>query len=593
MRIKNFIAAAALAVLPVFACAATPVVQWVGVGSSGQWQSFGIGAYALAVSLDTSSTPAAYHFTAKGTCNADCADGQDQRSANISLQSGSLWVVWTADQTKVWAGLSVDSIVGDRLFYATPRASILLDSCFDGTPYLTTCAKASAGNTNLINGNFFPAGSPAAPTSDQTTLPDAIFKALQGTTFTAAMTDIRPEDGLFENQRVLSVQGATLSGTTVAKGLGYGTGPTTQVGTSILDAVKGSAQPVAFALSGGKDPISNQTVPASATVPVGAGVIVFFANRQNPKGLGTPAVVGGTLAANGPKYNDIGGVAQSLFSGTSCVIPGTTIPLHMMLREPMSGTMTTEEFTVNLSSLLAQPASQEANINAATEFKLGSWSSTGATLSPYVPYTPTANSSGGMGGKTCLNGKGDRSRAVGTGSETNLVKFVTDAVGYNFFGNGNFSSIAGNPAYGYLQLKGIDPINTSYTNGEFPVCPATGCPATPGKSFPNVRSGKYLAWGILRVATDAVGTTNYKNTLALVKANQNHVNSTVPDFIPVAATTDGDPGLLYYRSHYLQAGVAPNNGLLAGTIEAGGDVAGCIEVKPASGPGVLGCKSFK
>jgi hypothetical protein len=48
-----------------------------------------------------------------------------------------------------------------------------------------------------------------------------------------------------------------------------------------------------------------------------------------------------------------------------------------------------------------------------------------------------------------------------------------------------------------------------------------------------------------------------------------------------------DPGLKYYRSHYLQSGVAPNNGL-SGQTEAGGDMGGCIEpVGPA--PGVLSC----
>ena len=581
IRIKTLIAAAALAVLPVVASAATPVVQWVGVGSSGQWQSFGIGAYALAKSLDTSKTPGASHFTVKGTCNEDCVDGKDSRSSSIALQSGSLWVVWTNDHEKVWAGVSVDSIVGDRLFFAVPRGLISLDSCYNGTAYLTHCAKAAAGNTNLIGSAFLGGAADAAE------LPTDIFEALQNHPFTAATTDIRPEDALFENQRVLSAEGAALSGTTSVKGLGYGTGPTTPVGTSILSSVSGSAQPVAFAISG-KDPITGQAIPASTTIPVGAGVVVFFVNRHNAAGAGT-------MKSGKFVYTDLPGqIEQQIFSGVSCVIPGTEIPLHVFLREPMSGTMTATEFSINVSDHYADAASQESNINAATEFKLGAWSATGATLSPYVQYTAEANSSGGTGGKTCLNGKGDRSRAVGTGDETKAVEFVTDAVGYNFFGNGNFSAIAGNVDYGYLTLHSVDPINTSYTNGEFTVCPAAGCPKAAGTSFPNVRNGTYDAWNILRVATDAKGTTNYTNTLALVTANQNHVNSTVPDFIPVAKTSDGDPGLLYYRSHYLQDAKAPNNGLLTGSTEAGGDVGGCIEKIPSPvTAGVLNCKDFK
>ncbi len=590
MRFKTLIAAAALVLLPAFACATTPVVQWVGAGSSAQWQSFGIGAYNLAVSLDTSATPGASHFTVKGTCLADCADGNDSRSSSISLQSGSLWVIWTNDHSKVWAGLSVDSIVGDRLFYAVPRATLLLDSCYNTTPYLTSCGvKASAGSTNLISSGIL--GS-----ADQTSLPSDIFAALQGSSFTAAMTDIRPEDAEFEQQRVVSTQGAALVGTTKAFGLGYGTGPNTLVGTNIVSSVSGSAQPVAFALSGGKDPFTAQSVPASITIPVGAAPIVFFINRQNPAGAGTSATVGKTLAQGGlPKYKDLPGqVEQQIFSGVNCAIPGTTIPLHVMLREPLSGTMTTAEFTTNLNKGYVNAASQETGITAATEFKLGAWSNTGAKLSPYTPYTPLANSSGGTGGKTCANGIGDRSRAVGTGDETKLVEFVTDAVGYNFFGYGNFSAIANNPLYGYLTWHSTDPINATYTNGQFPLCSAAGCPKAAGTSFPNLRNGKYQAWGILRVVTDAKGTANYTNTAALVTATQNHVNSSIPDYVPMAPTADGDPGLLYYRSHYTRVGVVPNNGLLAGSTEAGGDVGGNIYLKPnPATAGTLNSKDYQ
>jgi hypothetical protein len=49
----------------------------------------------------------------------------------------------------------------------------------------------------------------------------------------------------------------------------------------------------------------------------------------------------------------------------------------------------------------------------------------------------------------------------------------------------------------------------------------------------------------------------------------------------------GDPGLKYYRSHYLQSTYAPNNGL-SGEKESGGDVGGCIEAIGAA-PGILSC----
>jgi hypothetical protein len=58
---------------------------------------------------------------------------------------------------------------------------------------------------------------------------------------------------------------------------------------------------------------------------------------------------------------------------------------------------------------------------------------------------------------------------------------------------------------------------------------------------------------------------------------QNEVNSTVPDFVPAIATTDGDPGMPYYRSHFKVTGVTgtPNNGNSNPTLEKGGDVGGC------------------
>ena len=580
IRMKTLIAAAALAVLPTLACAATPKVEFVGAGSSAQWQSFGIGAYALAVSLDTSKTKGAAHFSVKGTCNADCADLNDSRSSSISLQSGNLWVVWTNDHEKVWVGVSVDSVVGNRNFFATPRATLLLDTCYDGSAYLTSCAKAAAGNTNLINAALL------GNTADTTELPTDIFAAIQDAKLTAALTDIRPEDALFAQQRVVSTAGEALVGTTSVKGLGYGTGPNTLVGTNIVSAVGTVAQPVAFALSGGKDPFTNQTVPASATISVGASPIVFFANRQNASGVGKKSA-GKFLYTDLPIQ-----VEQDFVGGVNCVIPGTTIPVNVFIREPLSGTMNTTEFTVNVNDKWANPTSQENDIDAATEFQLGAFTTTGAKLSPYTPYTAASNSSGGTGGKTCANGKGTRARAIGTGEMVKDVEFVTDSFGYTFFGYGNFSAIANNPLYGYVTLYSTDPINTTYSQGLLPACAAAGCPITPGDSFPNVRNGKYVAWSILRVVTDAKGTTNYTNTAALVTAVQNHVNSTVPDYIPVAKTSDGDPGLLYYRSHYLRSGKAPNNGLFGAT-EAGGDVGGCIEAIPASGAGVLSCKDYK
>jgi hypothetical protein len=111
-----------------------------------------------------------------------------------------------------------------------------------------------------------------------------------------------------------------------------------------------------------------------------------------------------------------------------------------------------------------------------------------------------------------------------------------------------------------------------------------------------LRDGSYRSWSLLRIVTDSTGV-NLTNAQALVQATQNDINSIVPDFVPFT-TTNGSDGLDVYRSHYTQSGYLGNNGslvvnptgnTLGGGLEAGGDVGGCIEVNPASTPGVLNC----
>jgi hypothetical protein len=157
-----------------------------------------------------------------------------------------------------------------------------------------------------------------------------------------------------------------------------------------------------------------------------------------------------------------------------------------------------------------------------------------------------------------------------------------------FFSFADVANIAGTPNFGYLTLDGVDPIQASYTNGNLPTC-TEPCPVAGGASFPNVRNGTYRSWSVLRVVTDAAGT-NFTNTKTLVNAAQAHINSTTPDYVPFLAQSGGEPGFQKYRSHFLQQGVSPNNGLPNGVgTEAGGDMGGCIEPNTAP-PGVLSCR---
>jgi hypothetical protein len=540
MRKMTFLSVltAVAAIFVPFANAKT-TVKILGAGSSAIWQTAAIGAFN---ELAGGSAEGAQHYTVKGTCTSgNCAQIHDVRSSSILLEGGNLWVVWNSAQTQVWAYISVDSVVGNRSFFAAPRAQLQID------PETETLA-----GQGLISASLWGA--------DAGGLPTKVYDALNNAPLTTAFTDIRPEDAKMAECRVASTLGAALpTGYYGGKGLGYGTSCTTLQPASIQSEVVAgtTANPVDFNLSG-TDPFTGQNIPSYTTIGVGASPIVFVINRTNSNGLGQAGFFTNMAQAN----------LQALFSGAECDSNAfldhgpLNVPVEVVLREPLSGTMNTTEYTTFYTN--TSKMSQETNVNPASDNPLN---------------------------KPCVLGGGKRVRAIGTGQEiSNGVKPNNDSIGYAFFSYGNVAPLSanpgGNPDYGYLQVNGVDPISStgSYTNGNLPWCNAP-CPAAAGTSFPNLRNGTYPAWSLLRVVTDASGKNAF-NTKALVDAIQENINSTVPDFVPFVAVS-GDPGLQIYRSHFKQATIAPNNGLGGGT-EKGGDVGGCIEpVGPP--PGTTNC----
>jgi hypothetical protein len=240
-------------------------------------------------------------------------------------------------------------------------------------------------------------------------------------------------------------------------------------------------------------------------------------------------------------------------------------------------------------------------------------------------------------------GNGDRTRALSTGEEINGsggggVLGTTDSIGYTFFSFGNVTKIA-KAGYGYFQLDGVDPIFNNYVNGTggatldpgqpnqglgagslpgtLPTCSVTG--GTPacttsaiwasGNSFPHLRDGTYRAWATVRAACDTADSRCLKagdavGVEGLIARAQDdiHTGTSVPDFLPFSddlsfGPSSGTGDASYYRSHFVpQAdyetidsgstvsfwnpntstfGTTPDN-----TLEAGGDVGGCIVPLP-------------
>ncbi len=528
---------------------ATAQVKFLGVGSSAMFTGSGVGAFNDVCSSRAGSDCRHYTIGSKNPANNNnFVQAVDSRSVSIPVEGGNLWVVWDNNTSpiSIWAYLTVDSIVGNRCFFASPRCSLQVDS-----GVLTT-----AGQNRIASVLFFNQQT-GLNQADEGSLPSAILSAIQ-TTFTAGLTDIRPEDAKFETNRILAAYNATNS-----NGLGYGVASancpaaTSLVGCQIKGTWGGAATPIQFNISG-KDPFTAQTVKASKTISIGAAPIVFLYNNTGP-GLSGGGFTNISFTLAGSVFNGTKGLASDLPGGVGAN------PLNVLLREPLSGTMTTTEFTTFRVSLAPKfgtaTNSQEKGINLAT----------GACPGLGCPNPLNLASADG----------GVRLRGIGTGqiisgnAGVGGLKNLPDSIGYSFFSFGNVAPIAGASGVGrYVTLDGVDPISASYTTGVLPTCTAP-CPVTPGTSYPHLRDGSYRAWSILRLVTDASGT-NLTNAQAVVTATQKEVNATVPDFVPAVATPDGDPGMPYYRSHFKQAGVAgtPNNGNGSGA-EKGSDVGGC------------------
>jgi hypothetical protein len=661
---------ATVAFVPAMYAATT--VHFVGAGSSAEFQGFEVAAVNdLAITL-AGASGTVHHWSIKTSntagCGGTCAAGVDNRSTGIIPQYGNFWVVWVCSTstnpcpagnlTDVWAYLSVDTTVGDRLFLA--------QNITDGVQTPDLLQLSSSINTtapgNVVSPLLLGAGAPgngAAATCpsgtsadcDDTSLDASVIAALGGTTgipFTAGMSDVRPEDAKYATNRTLTTntdtyQTGCASVPCRSWALGYGNssiGGTTKIGAAILsDVTASTANPVQFALPGYKDPFNTTlTVPTTVqVVPIGEDPVVFIVNRKNTtNGLGY----------NGTGTHQVGGVNTywavnvwdqhpyppngappatttrrplgNLFTGHDCandnaafdwpndggnrITPPVSInTITVWLREPLSGTMNTTEFSEfrrygttngNGPTGNGQPAltSQEQNVDP-------------------VNHTATDNPLD----QTCITEQGLRRRGIGTGevvgsSGNGGVLNTSDSIAYTFYSFGNVSKLSLSESYGYLMIDGIDPLFNNYNNtlgdagqpatsgtgttyGEVPGCAenggggtaphclatdiwtatnSTACPSgpNPGCSYPHLRDGTYPAWSELRLLCDTANphcsiASDGNGAIALLSHMQcdiaNSATGGVPDLLPFqnntttcAAFGNGAPyGYAnYIREHY-------------------------------------------
>ena len=447
------------------------------------------------------------------------AQGVDLRGGGAPVQTGNVWIEWdnSTSPTVVCSYLSVDSVVGNQLYFAQP------------TSVLNILEPAGTAGMNLV------------PTLTDTAggLPSAVIAALESQAFNAAMTDIRPEDALFATNRALG----TLN-TVNYNGLGYGPGP---VGTPIQSFFSSKeATPVGFALTG-TDPISGQKAKSWTTLSVGAEPVLIFVNTTQTSG-------GNGDFSNSNAFQNINRLDLTLaLNGTypytrdiSSATGLQAVPVNVCLREPTSGTYNTLEFSI--------PRSVE--INSTQE--LG--------VNPGVPGGNPLNIANAYSG-------GWRRRVIGTGEMVAQVANSAngDVLGYAFWSTGNFANVQADVRY--LTLDGVDPIFPSYSGGTLPPNCTSGCAGE--VSFTNVINGSYPAWTILRIAT---AKTPPAGVQALLTNAQNAAINTIPDFVPFQY--NGSQYLTVFHSHFSRpntkcaTGVSNGNG--SEPVECGGDEGGGV-----------------
>ncbi len=475
---------------------AAPVVAVNLTGSSAQFNLTAIGAYG--------ATGCGTEIWSQKSNSSQPIQGVDQRAGGGPVQPGNIWIIWNTAVTQICAYLTVDTIVGAQMFFAVPKYTLSIDPSWVNTT-----------------------GASLIPTLTDTMLPQAVYTALNNLSFNGAALDVRPEDCLFEENRVL----APLDPVNYT-GLGYGPGP---VGSPIKSAFSSKeATPVAFAISG-TDPISGGTVLPWTTINVGAEPMIFFVNTTdtNPGGFGTSAfnnidrwaltdVLNGTLT----RTRDITNVKG---------LP--SVGIQVILREPLSGTYTTTEFNIPRSAEIN--STQELNVN---------------------PADPDGNPLN----ITYASG-GSRRRVVGNSEMVAEVPVIEDAFGYAFWSTGNFAKALSTTKY--LSVDGVDPLNYSWyqSSGHFPSCTYPCYGLIP---FVNILNGSYPAWSILRIA---VNTPAPPGIAALIKGEQNKAANGIPDFVPYTS-------MQLFRSHYDRPGQvgATSNGNAGEPAESGGDVGGAV-----------------
>jgi hypothetical protein len=500
MKFMKYLLVLTLAVFAMAGVSNAQTVAFLATGSSALFLELG----QAALSYSATGTPCGW----SASSNADIVV-QDQRTSPSTNEQGNVWIAWgagsgscaaPAGSYNIYAYMSLDSVLGDRCFFEVDSSGVA------GCTWSVTVAAGTTGAGLLA----------PYPSSGETAIPASVIGALNGLHTFAAGTDIRPEDAKFATQRMFTPCTSTIYrepyNQTVYEtpGLGYGSG---NVGTSVESDFSSKTFHVLQFNITGDDPISGIAVPAYSVSTVGAQPIVITVSPTPAGGTGIGAA------------SDINGFTLALFlegvlgRSTDLVGPSTTNPVTVLVREPLSGTYNTLEYSVPNSSQFK--TSQDAN-NCAS--------------SGLVKSNPLdlASANGAVTGAA-------RRRVIGTSEMVaELEAATTDTLGYFFWSAANaagFSATTGK----YLTVNGVDPLQNSYSGGVFP----SQAGGTLGNvTFANLNSGDYPIWSALRIVSNSPAPAGVTNLIAAAQT----LTSTQSDFITLA-------NLKVWHSHFNLYGV--------------------------------------
>jgi ABC-type phosphate transport system substrate-binding protein len=382
---------------------------------------------------------------------------------NIDEQ-GTIFVAWgpgggtcaaPTGSFDVYAYQSLDSVVGDRCYFEVDASTV------PGCIQIFNIAAGTAG-ANKIPGITDSVGG----------IPQGVIDTIKNQHFFVAGTDIRPEDAKFAVMRALLPCNQFLprepfnQDAVYTNGLGYQTADP-NLGTQILGYTGGGAFNVANFNIVGNDPVTTTSpVPSFTTYTIGAQPILVVVTPRTGTGLGAATDINGfTLTLF---YQGVLARSTDLFG------PTTANPVTVYVREPLSGTYNTFEYSIPNST----------QYHATQEYSNCSGAS--VQFNPMHMVSALGKVPGAF-----------RNRVIGTGGmKAALQASSTDSMGYLFWSAGNAAGLTNGK---YLKVDGIDPIQTSYSNGVIPNSGAPGDPTLSVVNFAGINSGNYPIWSALRL----------------------------------------------------------------------------------------------